>query len=289
MVDVRRPLDDIADAVHGRVAGPLHVGWDGGVHVEIERGDAGAAVLRIGAAGGVTDPRRAASGLRHAARAGLVEIPTALAEGEHDDFAWTVESRLPGERPRRLTRPSIHAVAALTARLPRAGDPPAAWRRDLDTVAAATPSRADRLRDRAVELEHPLAELPAIMRHGDLWLGNVLVEAGCVSGVVDWDNWQPDAVPGTDVLHLVTTEWRLRHRRSLGTAARRRPWLSSSYADATHDLWRRLGVHPRPAVLAAVGRAWWLGQVAADLTRRPELADDDEWMTANVVTVIDEW
>jgi aminoglycoside phosphotransferase (APT) family kinase protein len=56
------------------------------------------------------------------------------------------------------------------------------------------------LRDRLEQLNPP-----SVQGHGDFWLGNVMVDrrAGVVTGVIDWDQSDPQAPPLEDVLHML--------------------------------------------------------------------------------------
>jgi hypothetical protein len=124
------------------------------------------------------------------------------------------------------------------------------------------------------------------MRHGDLWKGNLLVERGILSGVVDWDAWHPAAVPGTDLLHLVAMEEMVGRGRSLGEVWLERPWTRPAFRAATARYWRELGITLDPEILEAVGWGWWANQVAWGLVRLPELADDEQWLDRNVHVVM---
>lgn len=277
----RRPIDDITGAAGASATAHLSVGWEGGVTAFVVTAN-GPAVLRMAAADGPRDPGRAADGLRHAAAAALPEIPRLLGRGVTAGFRWTLESRVGGRIPRRLTIPLLHDAAALVARLPRDVDAPGAFTRDLATIAALLPHHLAASGARAADIAAAVTDLPAVMAHGDLWRGNLLVEGGHLSGVVDWDSWQPDAVPGVDPLHLVTTEERHRKRHPLGTVARTRPWRSAHFAAATTDYWRALRCRPDAVTLDAIGWAWWAAQIAADLRRRPALAGNSRWVSENV-------
>jgi len=131
-----------------------------------------------------------------------------------------------------------------------------------------------------------VATLPSVLGHGDLWAGNLLVEGGRLTGLIDWDAWHSRAAPGTDLLHLVATELRYRARRSLGAEVVTRPWQSRAFASATERYWRGLGVLPDAGALDGIGISWWAGQVANSLARIPELVTDRLWVRDNVDRVL---
>jgi aminoglycoside phosphotransferase (APT) family kinase protein len=131
-----------------------------------------------------------------------------------------------------------------------------------------------------------LSALPAVTRHGDFWLGNLLVNRGRLSGVVDWDGWHAAGVPGTDLMHFLGTELALRTKREIGEIWLRRPWRSDAFTATSRQYWRSLGLSPTVRQLDAVAIASWAGQLAHDIGRQPQLALDGRWVTANVERVI---
>jgi hypothetical protein len=151
-------------------------------------------------------------------------------------------------------------------------------------LAALVPSEAARLD----VLAGRLADRPVLRRtvtaHGDLWSGNLLLHRGRLSGVVDWDACTSDAVPGTDLVHLLTTEERLRRRVPLGAVVASRPWD----VDPLRTL-LELSVPggADPATRQDVGTAWWLHHVRRAVVRVPRLADDLAWVDANVRRPLD--
>jgi hypothetical protein len=84
--------------------------------------------------------------------------------------------------------------------------------------------------------------------HGDFWFGNVLVEAGVVSGVVDWEHAMPCGSPLSDAARFVLSY--------------------SLYLDRHTRPGRRVLGHPRlrrsgfaPGILYALGGAGWFPEL----------------------------
>jgi aminoglycoside phosphotransferase (APT) family kinase protein len=143
-----------------------------------------------------------------------------------------------------------------------------------------------RLADDLLELEARtapvIADLPSVLRHGDLWRGNLLVDHERLIGVVDWDTWHPDGVPGTDLLHLVAFARALATRRSLAEVLSQRPWEDELFAVATRRYWTEMGFHPSRDILEAIAVASWAGHTVANLDRYPESVSDDVWLGQHV-------
>lgn len=261
----------------------LALGSDGALRAAVSVRGA-AALLRAGPVGSPLDPRHAFAGLGRAQYAGAA-APRPLSSGAVGELAWSLETLAPGRRPWRLSRALAADLAAWCTRLPRSRQPA--------PIAPYLPSAVERMAGgpvgRLAELvAEGLRDTPTVLTHGDLWLGNVLVLRRGLSAVVDWDAWQPCGVAGTDLLHLLTTQWRIRRRESLGAAWLRRPEASPAYARLTRSYWAELAVTPTPQRLHAVAVCCWTTQVANDVRRRPELADDDRWVEVNVRRVLAE-
>jgi hypothetical protein len=121
-----------------------------------------------------------------------------------------------------------------------------------------------------------------MLRHGDLWHGNLLIDRGKLSGVVDWDAWRSDGVPGTDVLHLLGTAERRRRSMAFGTYWASRPWRTPSCRTPLCHLLELLDLPVDDDTVDTIAAAWWLGQVAADLARDPSLATRRPWIEDNI-------
>jgi hypothetical protein len=213
-------------------------------------------------------------------------VPAPYQLGVTRGLSWSLESFLPGARPSQLTIGLVEQVAGMLVRLPRSASP-SSVHQDLAYLANIAPAHAATIERWEDHLAEQLKALPGVFLHGDLWLGNVLAEStGDLSGVVDWDAWRPDGVPGVDLLHLVATDIRLSHGLSLGEAYLRRPWTTQLYANGSASYWNRLGIAPSASLLEAVGAAWWVTQAAGDLRRDSQLANDGDWMSRNISNVI---
>jgi O-antigen/teichoic acid export membrane protein/aminoglycoside phosphotransferase len=152
--------------------------------------------------------------------AGLV--PEVVHHGTLDGSRYLVERALAGSDGRTLVRTGATADA-LAATAARMGELYEATARDV-TVDATVLSRLlddhigriraahksdvdDRLAALRAELSAALLGRQALIArtHGDLWLGNVLLDPRSVSltGIVDWEASRGDDLPAVDLAHLV--------------------------------------------------------------------------------------
>jgi hypothetical protein len=285
LVDGSRPalLDQVLQDAGTVLGSGLGVGADGAVRAMVTR-NGRRALLRMGLAGSPADPSTAAAGLRLLAARHVAGTPTLLADGCRSGVAWSLETALPGRRPDTVSAALTDQVAAFLAALPRTGEPvdPSS---DAEVIATAAPSHAAGVhRIAATVADSPLCDR-AQLRHGDLWSGNLLARGDVLTGVVDWDAWSSAGLPAVDLLHLLGTEERLRSRAALGAVWLRRPWDDPVFAELVGRHWPEWGGDA--AARAAVGSAWWLGQLAADLRRNPGLAADRVWVERNIAAVVD--
>jgi aminoglycoside phosphotransferase (APT) family kinase protein len=125
-----------------------------------------------------------------------------------------------------------------------------------------------------------------MLRHGDLWTGNLLVDRGRLTGMIDWDAAHPAGVPGADLVQLLATDARRRAHRSLGAAFVTRPWRSASFHRATGPYWEHVGAAPEGDLIEVAGIAWWATEVHHTLLRLPHRADDEQWVRDNVDRVL---
>jgi hypothetical protein len=231
------------------------------------------AVLRASAASS-EGIERGAAGLRAVADLGVA--PRLLDEGRAAGVDWSLEERLAGAPPATVTASLLGEVAERWRRLPAADGVATATEDDLRHLASALPATEGAVEALAARVAR--AAPPGVLRHGDLWAGNLLVgPRGALVAAIDWDHWHPAAVPGTDLLQLSATERRHRERRSLGAAFRTQPWLEP-------DLAGHLPADVDPEV---IGLAWWATEVAGTLRRDPARADDARWVAGNVDAVIE--
>jgi hypothetical protein len=282
-------LDAVAAAagVDGR-GGGVRPTSAGGAMIRVGRPDTR---LRVGRAGGPADPRRAADGLDQLRPsrldpAGRGLLPEVLARGSVSGAAWTLETTVRGRRPPRLTKDVVADAVAFSASLPPAEGPPTAHRDDVRALSRALPDHAHDLERVAERIDEDAPALPGVFRHGDFWAGNLLVSRGRLSGVVDWDAWHRAAPAGVDVFHLLGTDRALRLGLELGVVWLDRPWRSEAFERALRPYWRSLRIDPSRSQTEAIALAWWVGQMAATLTRIPERAGDGAWLDANVDRVL---
>jgi hypothetical protein len=285
----RRVIDaagDAAGAAH-RIS-QFRAGSGGSALARSRKVDGSDFMLRVSPAGGPADPARAAGALERLSAAGIGVVPRLVGRGCASGASWSAESILPGRRPGRLTTHLALEVSRFCASLPREERrPPTALTDDLRTIGAAFPHWGPVVSRVGEGLERTISTLPAVMRHGDLWAGNLLADRGSLTGVIDWDAWHPAAVPGTDLLHLLARKERWRGSGGLGESWLRRPWRSETFHGATTDYWKALGIRPHRETLIAVGVAWWAGQVAVNVTRLPHLSRNESWVSTNVDAVIE--
>jgi Ser/Thr protein kinase RdoA (MazF antagonist) len=153
-------------------------------------------------------------------------------------------------------------------------------RRSTTSYAADLRRLADRVRSR-------LDDIPAVQRHGDLWAGNLLVDRGRLTGIVDWDAAHSSGVPGADLVQLVATDVRRRRRLPLGQAVLELPWRASTFTAATAEYWWALDIAPRRALLDVAGIAWWASEIHHTLVRFPQRRTDELWVAENVAAVLE--
>jgi Protein of unknown function (DUF1679) len=278
-----RVLDRVLEEARiGRVAGSLHAGAGGGLLVRVVAADGSAAFLRVARAGLPGDPAAAGEALDRLAQAGVPLLPSVHGRGRTAGASWLVEQALPGRRPDRITDRLAGDVASLCRTFPRADGPPTATADDLAAIGALLPGRADAVARLAADVAREVEGLPAILRHGDLWAGNLLVERAALAGVVDWDAWHPAGVPGADLVQLLGTESRRRARQALGVAVGGRPWRRAEIAKPVGGYLGALGIRGDDDVLEAAGIAWWAAEVHGTLRRLPHRARDEAWLETNV-------
>jgi Phosphotransferase enzyme family len=261
-------------------------GTGGSLLAPIETEDGRRLILRVGEAGNPADPHRGAAALERLAPLRLPNVPLPAGHGRVGPVAWSAESELRGKRPCRAGRRLSLQAMDLCLRLPRGMGSPTAFEQDLEAIVARLPALRRRLSRVRAAFTPRISSLPAVMRHGDLWAGNLLVERGVLRGVVDWDAWHPAAVPGTDLLHLLAMQEAVSRGRSLGELWPERPWEWAAFRQLTGGYWRALGLAPNRDVREAVAWAWWATQVAGSLARLPELATDEQWLRRNVEVVL---
>lgn len=263
----------------------FHIGAGGSIGAPATLRSGEPAILRVALAGCAVDPMRSAEALERLAPLALAGVPLLIGRGQAGAAAWTTESLLPGRAPAAVSASLVASVASFCLALPRSERPPSALGEQLAELARRLPSLAEPLAHLQARTDPVVRALPSVLGHGDLWRDNVLVHAGRLSGIVDWDAWHPSAVPGTDLMHFVSSARAFATQRSFAELLPERPWEDELFARPAERYWRELGIEPSPEVLEAVALAWWAGQALSDLTRNPRHADDAEWLRRNVEPV----
>jgi Phosphotransferase enzyme family len=216
-------------------------------------------------------------------------VPWAVAEGDLGLAVYTLEPRLPGRHPRRLSpalwEECLDFLTVLRA-LP-GGRRPAAGSLADDIRALAPhvgPGDADTLARLEAALDERLADVPLGWAHGDFWPPNLLARGDRLLGVLDWDAASPSALPLLDLLHLLAlADPRLR-RLPHGERCRRALWpLARSGGDARlRSHCEAVGVPDDPATLEALAIAYWLTRVARDLRTFADRPARGDWMETNL-------
>jgi hypothetical protein len=283
-----RILDVVARVAGAkRLERPVHAGAGGTVLVRARMASGARGLLRVTRAGTSGDPAALADTLERFATAGVPLTPRPLGRGVVAGASWTAETLLPGRRPTRLTPDLVHQAALACGRLPISDAAPSAPVKDLLGAAAALPRYAANLRLLADRLRSRLDGIPAAQRHGDLWAGNLLVDRGRLTGIVDWDAADSSGVPGADLVQLVATDVRRRRRLPLGRAVLELPWRTSTFTAATAEYWWALDIAPRRALLDVAGIAWWASEIHHTLVRFPQRRTDARWVAENVAAVLE--
>ena len=240
-------------------------------------------VVRVAPTGTPADPGGAAQALRTLGAAALPHVPRLLEEGITLGISWTVETALPGRRPDRLTNALASETVALLTTVPRGEGPPTSLAEDLAEIGRSVDSRSSGLVPLVAAFGEP--DLPAVLRHGDLWAGNLLHRAGRLTGIVDWDAWHPRGVPGADLLELYASAERLRARRPLGIVWAEQPWRDPAFSELSGAYAERLELQPDDWDVVAV--AWWAAKVAGTLRRLPTRGEDERWLAEVVDPVLE--
>jgi|GEM_PF-2282519 len=284
---VRRVLDAVADRADlARLGSRVHAGSGGTLLVRGTLVDGTGVLLRVGRCGTPADPAHVADELERLGAAAVPLVPRLLGRGSCAGASWVAELALAGRRPVRAGGELVRQVVAACTRFPRFEGAPAAVVDDVVGAAALLPERAARLLVLAADLATQARGLPAILRHGDLWTGNLLVDRGRLTGMIDWDAAHPAGVAGADLVQLLATEARRRAHRSLGAAFVARPWRAPAFRRATAQYWAAVGAAPHRELLEVAGIAWWATEVHHTLARLPHRAADERWVAANVDAVL---
>jgi hypothetical protein len=216
-------------------------------------------------------------------------VPWALTEGDLGFALYTLEPRLPGRHPRRLS-PELweECLEFLTAlRTLPAATPAAAGSlaEDVEALAPyAGPGGGEILARLGTALDARLADVPLGWAHGDFWSRNLLAVGDRLLGVLDWDAASPSALPLLDLLHLTVLDDPRLRRLPHGERCRRALWpLARSGGDARlRSHCAAVGVPGDPATLEALAIAYWLTRVARDLRTFADRPARGDWMESNL-------
>lgn len=216
-------------------------------------------------------------------------VPWAIAEGDLGVAAFTLEPRLPGTHPRRLS-PGLweECLGFLTALRALPGEPAASAGSLAEDVRALAPHVGGKDGATLARLEpalrERLADVPLGWAHGDFWPPNLLTRSDRLLGVLDWDAASPSALPLLDLLHLLAlADPRLR-RLPHGERCSRALWpLARAGGDARiRAHCDAVGVSKDAATLEALAIAYWLTRVARDLRTFADRPARGQWMEDNV-------
>jgi len=263
----------------------LRVSGDGSVLARVAIPAEPPALLRLATLGGLKDAARNSDALRRLGDAAVTRVPSLLGAGTMLGVGWSTEAELPGLPVRTVSRELLDQVVAWASSLPPSGGTAAAPEERLELIMRSFPRWAVDLGPALQRAQERARDVPGVLEHGDLWAGNLLASEGQLTGVVDWDNWHPAGVPGSDLLHLVAMTRRSQTRLELGELWLERPWAAPEFLEATETYWSRIGLQLTDDLAWLVGVNWWAAHVTAGLRRGRRPADDPRWVARNVQNV----
>jgi hypothetical protein len=243
----------------------------------------GLAELRIARVGHPKSDRRGYTALQALEAAGVPLVPRPVDHGVTAGAGWSLETRLPGGHTARLTTDLLGEISEVLLRLPEDRRSPTATDDHIADACRAFPQHAEALAAAGAAVRRWSAAMPSVLVHGDLWLNNVLVADGHLSGIFDWDTWHPAGLPGSDLLNLLAAEERTSSRRDIGQLLIDDHWRSAEVLDVLRPAFAARGrALPDAAGLAALGVGWWASRVAAALDRGWRPTDQPAWVARNV-------
>lgn len=229
-------------------------------------------------------------------------LPTPLCSEQLKGITYFVQSMLPGYPGTRFLRNGklndslkAHAVSfLLELRITDAGDPASGvsnWEdlvgSDFDGGLAIVERQLGILpRDLRDRLSKQLSERkwPAVIGHGDFWLGNLLLsnDQRELLGVIDWDRAIPRSMPLVDLIHfLLYAKVEFEHRKLpdlVGeTIARGR--FEDSDQPFVDSYLRQMGISVTEDLVRAFVVLCWLTYIGICKSR--DVGDsffDDDWM-----------
>ena len=283
-----RVADRIAEEA-GHRAGELRlrVSGDGSTLARVARPGEPAALLRLATVGGLKDATRNSDALERLGAAGVAHVPRLQGAGTTLGVTWSVEDELAGTPVETLDAGLLAEIVEWAATLPRSDGPALARALEerLELISASFPGTSGDVRLASARATALAREVPGILEHGDLWTGNLLARDRRLGGVVDWDNWHPAGVPGSDLLHVLAMRRRAATGQELGELLLERPWAGEEFRSATAGYWPMLGLALTDELAWLAGLGWWAAHVTASLRRGRRPADDPAWIARNVENV----
>jgi hypothetical protein len=283
-----RVIDAVAAAAGAPSIGHgLRPSGDGSALGRLVLDDGSMAELRVSRVGHTKDPARGREALLALAAADVALVPRPLRGGTTAGAAWATESVLIGEHVHALTPELLDQITRFLAALPAGPLDRRAVDDQLAEVAGVFPEHAAALAHVAAAAARWGAALQPVLTHGDMWLNNVFMTNGRLSGVFDWDTWHPAGLPGTDVLNLLAAEARTQQGRDIGPLFVDDYWRSPEVLDALGRYFGARGLpFPDTAGLAAIAVGWWASRIAGSLHRARRDVDDPTWTRTNVADVL---
>ena len=220
-------------------------------------------------------------------------VPWVLARGRSGLAAWSLERRLPGS----TTRPTLDqgvlddCVEFLVALQSISHDTShtALCAEAAEIVTAACDEGdAELVRSLAHRLDCDLEGVPRGFAHGDFFRGNLLVADRRLVGVVDWDAGGAGRLPLLDLLHLrLWSEHRPQDEDwGLVLVQHLLPWADAGGDDLARGYCRRIGLDHHPARLRNLVLAYWLVQLAYQLSAHPYRWHQPRWLERNIRLVL---
>jgi hypothetical protein len=219
-------------------------------------------------------------------------IPWVIAHGKVGLGEWSLERRLPGARPHgrlegALLDECLGFLVALRRSRGGSGNGPTFTELVEGPAGVATPGSAEILRVLGRELDRSLGSVQRGFAHGDFFPGNLLIEDGRLTGVLDWDAGGTGRMPALDLLHLQLTSERYGSDDDWGRAVVER--LLPSARAGGDPLLRRycneLGLDAEPRLLEALVFAYWLEYAAYQLRTHLDRRRQPGWIAGNVELV----
>ena len=284
-----RVIDAVAVAAGASsISRGLRPSGDGSALARLDLDAQTRAELRVAKVGHTKDPARGRAALLALAAADVPLVPKPLGGGITAGAAWATESVMVGQHVDALTPTLLDEITRFLAALPAGPVDRRAVDDQLGEVATVFPEHAAAFERAAAAAARWGASLPAVLVHGDMWINNVFVTDGQLSGVFDWDTWHPAGLPGTDLLNLLAADARTRQRRDIGELLAADYWRSPEVVDALHAYMRARDLPaPDAAGLASIAIGWWASRVAGSLHRAHRSIDDPAWVRRNIAQALD--